>query len=163
HPVADVEHPPPGDAVQVDGEVTKAVVDVVVDHRGQQVVGCRHGVEIAGEVEVQPLHGHDLAVSATRRAALDPEGRAHRGLADGDGRALADLAQRVAQADSGRGLAFAQRRGGDGGDDHVLGPGPVTQLVDRGQLDLRDVVPVGLEQVRADAHLGGDVLHGHEL
>ena len=52
------------------------------------------GVHVAGEVQVQPLHGHDLAVAAARGAALDAEGRPHRGLADRDGGALADLAKR---------------------------------------------------------------------
>jgi hypothetical protein len=37
-----------------------AVVDMVVQECRQQVVGQRDRVEIAGEVEVDVLHGHDL-------------------------------------------------------------------------------------------------------
>src|SRR6185295_5469608 len=70
--VVDVEHPPPGDVVRVDTELV-ALVDVVVDHRGQQVVGRRDGVHVAGQVQVERLHGDNLAVPAAGRAALDAE------------------------------------------------------------------------------------------
>ena len=38
-----------------------ALLDGVVDHGGQQVVGGTDGVDVAGKVEVDVLHGHDLA------------------------------------------------------------------------------------------------------
>ena len=60
-----------------------ALVQVVVDHRGEQVVRRRDGVEVAGEVQVELLHRQDLAVAAAGGAALDAERRAHRRLADG--------------------------------------------------------------------------------
>jgi len=47
-----------------------------VDHRREQVVRRRDRVQIAGEVEVQVLHRHDLRVTASRRSALDTEHRA---------------------------------------------------------------------------------------
>ena len=46
-----------------------AVVDVVVDGGRQQVMGLADGSEVAGEVKVDVLHGHDLGVTAARRAA----------------------------------------------------------------------------------------------
>jgi hypothetical protein len=52
-------------------------------------------------------------------------------------------------------LTFAERRGCDRGDDHVLGLRAVRQLGDRVQLDLRDVLAVVLEQARLDAHVLG--------
>src|SRR5256885_1111840 len=159
NPGADVQHSAPRDAVQVDRKLAQVVVDVVVDHRGQQVVGRGHGVEVAGQVEVEALHGHDLAVAATRGAAFDAERRAHRRLADGDDGALADVAERIAQADRRRRLAFAKRCRRNGRDDDVLRLRAVLQLIDRLELDLGDVVAVRLEQVRADAHSGRDVRH----
>ena len=39
----------------------------------EQIVGDTNGVEVAGEVEVDVLHGHDLGVAAAGRAALDAE------------------------------------------------------------------------------------------
>ncbi len=41
-----------------------------------QVVGRADGVDVAGQVEVELLHGDDLAVAAAGRAALDAEDRA---------------------------------------------------------------------------------------
>src|SRR5207253_11408511 len=87
------------------------------------------------------------------------EGRAHRGLPDRDDRAFADVAQRVTETDRGRGLAFAEWGGRDGRDHDVLCLGLGAQLVDRVELDLRHVVAVWLEQVRADPHLGSDLRH----
>ena len=119
--VVDVEHAPPGDVVRVDvGRV--ALVEVVVQHRGEQVVRRRDRVEVTGEVQVEDLHRYDLAVAAARGAALDPEGRAHGRLADRDRGPLADVRERLAEPDRGGGLALTQRRGGDRGDDDVLRP-----------------------------------------
>jgi hypothetical protein len=119
-------------------------------------------VEVAREVQVEDLHRHDLAVAAARRPALDPEGRAHRRLADRHRRPLSDVGERLPEADRGGGLALAERGGGDGGDHDVLGPAPVGQLVDRRKLDLGDVLAVGLHEVGPDAHALGDVAQGLE-
>jgi hypothetical protein len=154
--IVDVEHPAPRDVVEVEAERV-ALVEVVVQDRGQQVVRRGDGVEVAGEVEVQQLHGDHLAVAAAGRAALDPERRAHRRLADGDRRLLADVAERLAQPDRRGRLALAQRGRGDGGDHHVARPRPIGQLLDGVELHLGHRVAVGLEQVRPDAHLRRDV------
>ena len=63
-----------------------AVVDVVVQHRGQQVVGQLDGVEVAGEVEVDVLHRHHLGVAAAGRTAFHAEARAQRRLAQAHAR-----------------------------------------------------------------------------
>jgi hypothetical protein len=134
-----------------------ALLHVVVDHRRQEVVGGGDGVHVAGEVQVQRLHGDDLAVAAAGGAALDPERRPHGRLADGDGRPPADVTEGLTEADRGGGLPLAQRCGRDRRDDDVPGGGDVGELFDRLELDLGDVVAVGLEEVLADAHLVGDV------
>ena len=60
-----------------------ALLDVVVDEGAQQVVGGGDGVHIAGEVEVDVLHGDNLGIAAAGSTALDAEyrarGRAHAG------------------------------------------------------------------------------------
>ena len=73
--VVHVHHAPPADAAHVDAQRV-AVVDVVVDHRRQQVVGQRDGVEVAGEVQVDVLHRHHLRMAAAGGAALHAEHRA---------------------------------------------------------------------------------------
>ena len=58
-----------------------AVMQVVVDHRGQQVVRARHGVDVAGEVQVDVVGRHHLRAAAARAAALHAEIGAERRLA----------------------------------------------------------------------------------
>ena len=82
-------------------------------------------MHIAGQVKVQPFHRDHLAVAAAGRSAFDAERRAHRRLANRNGRALADVRQRLSEADGRRRLAFAQRRRRDRRDDDVLRLGPV--------------------------------------
>ena len=155
-PVVDVEHAPPGDVVDVEVELV-ALVQMVVDHRRQQVVGGGDRVEVAGEVQVEQLHRDHLAVAAAGGAALDAEGRAHRRLAQADGRLLADVLHRHAETDRRRGLALAERRRRDRGDHDVLGLRSVGELVDRLEPDLGQLVAVRLEQMGPDAHLRGDL------
>ena len=119
-PVVDVEDPSPGDVVEVEAELV-AVVEVIVDHRRQQVVRRGHGVEVTGEVQVEQLHRDHLAVAAAGGATLDPERRAHRRLAERDHGVLVDVLHRLAEPDRGGGLALAERCRRDRGDHHVLG------------------------------------------
>ena len=53
-----------------------------VDRRRNQVVRRSDGVDVAGQVQVEVLHRHHLAVAAAGRTAFDAEGRPLRGLAD---------------------------------------------------------------------------------
>ena len=87
--VVHVDRAPPADAQRVD-LVRVAVQDRGVEHRREQVVGGADRVDVAGEVEVEVLHRHDLGHAAAGRAALDAEHRAERRLAQAGDRALAD-------------------------------------------------------------------------
>ena len=82
-PVADVDDARPEDPVRVDPERV-LVVEAVVEERAGEVVRGADGVDVAGQVEVEVLHRDDLAVAAAGRAALDPEDRPERRLADVD-------------------------------------------------------------------------------
>ena len=140
----------PGDAANVEaGRI--AVVDVVVDHRREQVVRERDRGEVAGEVEVDVLHRHDLRVAAAGRAALHAEDRAERGLAQADDRFLADAVQRIAEPDRHRRLAFARRSGGDGGDEDQLAVLLALELRAVVERDLGLVMAEGLEMLLRDA------------
>ena len=155
-PVVDVEHPLPGDLVQVDAELV-AHVQVVVQHRGELVVRRGDRVHVAGQVQVQQLERHRLAVAAAGRAALDAERRAHRRLADRDRGPPADVPERLAEADRGGGLALAERGRRDRGDDDVLGRGLVGELFDGLEVDLGDVLAVQFGQPRGDADVLSDL------
>ena len=90
--------------------------EVRLEHRGEQVVRGADRVDVAGEVEVQVLHRHDLRVAAARGAALDPEDRPERGLAQAEHRLAADVAEALRERDRGRRLALAGLRRRDRGD-----------------------------------------------
>ncbi len=158
-PLVDVHDPAPRDVVHVQAQFV-AVEQVGVKHGRAHVVGRGDRMHVAGQVEVEQFHRHDLAVAATCCATFDPEGRAHRRLADGDRGLLADVAEALAKADGGCGLALAERCGSDGRDHHVLGFGAVGHPTDGFQLDLGGTFAVLLEAVGGDAGFGGDVGEG---
>ncbi len=144
-PVVEVHDPLPADAADVDAELV-AVVDVVVDQRREQVVRGREGGEVAGEVQVDVVHRDDLGVAAAGRAALHPEHRSHRRLAQAGHRLVAEAVQRVGEPDGGRGLALAGGRGGE-----------------RGHQDQPPRRPVGQGREVAQVHLGLGVPVGHQV
>jgi hypothetical protein len=92
HAVVDVHDAAPRDAVGVEAEAVLQQ-DRGVDVRGDEVVGRRHGVDVARQVEVELLHRDDLAVAAAGGAALDAEERAHGGLAEAREDLLAELGE----------------------------------------------------------------------
>ena len=151
--IVHVHHPAPGDPARVEAELV-APVEVVVDQRGEQVVGGADRVEIAGEVEVDVLHRHDLGVAAAGRPALHAEAGAERGLAQADRRALADPVEAVAEADGGGGLAFAGRRRGDRGDQHELAVRPLAELLEIVEAHLGLVAAVWRQRIAGDAEAG---------
>ena len=145
----------PGDLLDIDAQGI-ALLDMVVQHGGHQVVRRADGVEVAGEVEVDVLHGHHLGPAAAGRTALDAEHRAQGGLTQGDHGLLAQLPQAVRQPYGGGGLALARRGGGDGGDQDqlaVLSLGLVEQLV----VHLCLVVAVHLQVLLVHARRGRDL------
>ena len=153
-PVVHVDDAAPRDAAGVDVELV-APIDVIVDQRREQIVGGADGVEIAGEMEVDVLHRHDLGIAAAGRAALHAEAGAEARLAQADERLLADVIERIAEADGGRGLAFAGRGRRDGGDEDQLAVGPAGERGDIVERDLRLVVAVGQDILRRNAELVG--------
>ena len=54
--------------------VDNVAVGGVVHHRRQQVVSRFDGMEIAGEMQIDVLHGHDLGITAAGGAAFHAEG-----------------------------------------------------------------------------------------
>ena len=113
--VVHVDDALPSDALDVDAERV-ALLDVVIQHGSEQVVGSTDGMEVAGEMKVDILHGDDLGVSTAGGTALDTEDRAERGLAQRDSALDAAATQSVGQTDGRRGLALARGRWVDGSD-----------------------------------------------
>src|SRR5829696_5948936 len=157
-----VHHPSPGNALQLEVEGV-ALVEVVVDHGGELVVGLGDRVDVTGEVQIERLHRHDLAVAAAGGTALDTEHRAHRGLAHRHRRRLADVLEGLPEAYGGRRLSLTQRGWRYGGDHHVFGLRPVGELFDGVEFYLGYAFSVGLQEMLTDAYLGGYLVQRPEL
>ena len=160
--VVHVEAAPPRHAPRIDAERI-APVDVVVDHRGEQVVGGGDGVEVAGEVQVDLVHRHHLGVAAAGRAALHAEAGAQRRFAQADHRPRADAVQRIAESHRRRRLALARWRRADAGHQHQCAIGLAFERLDEAGANLRLVATVWLERVVGDVQLGSDLRDRTEL
>ena len=65
-------------------------------------------MKIAGKMQVDVLHRHDLRIAAAGRAAFHAEGRTERRLANAQHRLFADVIERIGKPDRRRRLAFAR-------------------------------------------------------
>jgi hypothetical protein len=144
-PVVHVDRALPAHLVDVDPQLVP-LVDVVVQHRRDEVVRRGQRVDVAREVEVDVLHREHLGVAAAGGPALDPEHRPERRLADGDQRVLAVLVERLAEPDRGDRLSLAHRRRRHPGheDQFVVGLA-LGDPVDGVEFDLRLVLAEQLE------------------
>ena len=147
--VVGVEHALPRHAAHVDVELV-AVVDVVVDEGREQVVGRGDRGEVAGEVQVDVGHRHDLAPAAAGRTALHAEDGSHGRLAQAGDRAVAQAVERVGEPDGGGRLALARRGRGQRRDQDQLAEGAVGQGGEVADVDLRLVVAVGHQVLLGD-------------
>ncbi len=154
-----VEHAAPDDAALVYAQRV-AEMQVVVEHRGQEVVGGGDDVEVAVEMQVDLLHRRDLGIAAAGAAALDAEAGAHGRFAQADDGSLAEAIEGVGQADAGGGLAFAGRGGVDGRDEDQLAGGGIGEPPVEVETDLGLGLAEELEVFLLNAQLGGDGLDG---
>ena len=118
--VVHVDDALPGDALDVNTELV-ALLNMVVEHSSQQVVGGTNSMEVTGKVQVDVLHGDDLRPAAAGGTALDAKDGAERRLAQGHSALDAATAQAIGQTDGRSGLALAGGRGVDGGHEDELG------------------------------------------
>lgn len=87
--VVHVDDALPGDALNIDAELV-ALLNMVVEHGGQQVVGGTDSVEVSGKVQVDVLHGDDLAQPPPAAPPFTPK----TGPSEGSRRATALLTPR---------------------------------------------------------------------
>ena len=147
--VVDVDAAPPRDRERIDPQLV-AVQQMSLEHRREEVVRGADRVDVAGEVEVEVLHRHDLGVAGTGRAALDPEHGPERRLAQAEDGVAADRAEALGERDGGRRLALAELRRRDRGDTNELAVGPGGESLEHRERDLRLVLPVRVELARLE-------------
>ena len=134
------------------------MLEVVVEHGGQEVVRLADRVHVTDEVQVDILSGNDLCFPAAGAAALDTEVGAEGGFADADGCVMSERAEGVAQADGGGGLPFAGGGGAHGGDQDQAAVGLILAFLQLGKWDLGDEVPVWEDDFRVQAESDRDLL-----
>ena len=150
--VVEVQTPPPYHFLYVQ---RVAEFDVVVDERGEQVVGGSHGMEIAREMQVDVLHGDYLCIPSAARAALDAEHRPERRLAQGKARVEPYPAHSVRKTYAHRGLSLSQGSGVHCGDEYELRTArPGGQGNFRLEFSVRFDLVRGVSQTRSDLRYG---------
>ena len=85
------------------------LLNMIIKHSGKQIIRRSNRVKISCEMKVQIFHRHNLGVTASRRAALNPETRAKRRFPKRDDRPLTKLRQRLSQTYRRRRLSFSGR------------------------------------------------------
>ena len=127
------------------------MIDVIVDEGGEYIVRKSDRPEVAGKMQIDIFHRHDLGVPATRRAALHAEHRPECGLAQADHCLLADVIERIPEAHRHRGLALPRRRRGNRGDEDEPPVRAAFQACEIFERHLRLVTAKGLERVLRNA------------
>ena len=117
----------PSDLLDVNAKAV-ALLNMVVKHCCKQIVCRTDCVKIAGEVQVDILHGNNLSVSAACGTALYSENRAERRLAESNRTFLTDSCKTICKAYRGGSFTFACRGRIDGGNKHKLAVCPVAIL-----------------------------------
>ena len=147
----------PDDLGEIQPELI-ALVDMVVDHGGKQIVRRADRMEIAGEVQVDILHRNDLRIASARRAALDAEHGTETRLTQSGDRAFSETGKRVRKPDRGGRFAFARggRRDRGDKDQFAVASGNIFRI------DLCLVSAVRLDGVRRNARFFGDFADGKQ-
>ena len=154
--IVHVHDPPPEDAAGIDPELI-AEIDVVVEHRREQVVGRRDGVEVSGEVQVDPLTGNDLSPAAAGSAPLHPERGAQGRLAQRQANGLTEAGETLGQPDAGGRLSLAGLRRRDRrNENQAIRRRPWARSSQDRRVDLGDVGPVGPQVSGAESQPFGD-------
>ena len=89
--VVHIDHATPQHTFRIDVQLV-ALVDMVIEHGGEQVIRRTDGVKVAGEVQVDVFHRQNLGIAAACRAAFNTKHRTQRRLAQGNNRVFADMA-----------------------------------------------------------------------
>ena len=121
------------------------------------------GMHVAGKMQVDVFHRHDLRMTAAGRPAFHAETRTERRFADADHGVLADPVQPVAEPDGRRRLAFAGGGRGDRGNEDQLAARPVCEIVQKAVIDLGLVRAILMQGVGRDIELCADIGNGKKL
>ena len=141
--IVHVQRAGPEDVVDVDAQLV-AVVDVRVEHRGEQVVRGADRVDVAVEVKVDLLGRQHLREAAAGGPALEAEHRPERRLPQRRDGLAPDPREALGKANRGHRLPLAVTGRRDGGDENQFAPGlpRASRPVEQFEAELGGVLPV---------------------
>ena len=139
-----------------------SLLDVVVEHCGQQIVSCPDGMEVTGKMKVDIFHGNHLRIPAAGCTAFDPEYRAERGLSQGNCHILTDTLQPIRQADGRGGFSLPCRGRCYGSNQYQLPVFPIA-LTQQGLIDFCFVTPLLFQILLINMRPCGDLPDGAKL
>jgi hypothetical protein len=96
------------------------LMNVVIQHSRQQVIGGGDGMEISGKMKIQFIHRNHLGITAPGSSSLNAKTWTKRRLSQCDDRFLPQLIHRLAKTDGGRRLPFPCRGRIDGSHQNQL-------------------------------------------
>ena len=146
----------PGNAARIQAKFI-APIDVVIQHRRQQIIGAGDGVEIPGEMQIDIFHRQHLRITAAGRPTLHAKAGTKGWFAQADHGARAERIQRITKTNGGGGFALTSRGWVDAGDQHQGAIRAVCLGADEIQPDLGLVFAVGFQRIGRNAGPRGDI------
>ncbi len=132
-----------------------------VNRGGQEVVGRCDGVDVTSQVQIELIHGDNLAVATAGGTTLDAKGGTLAGLAHVGKGDTADMgAQSLGQTHGCGGLAFSERCRGDASHHNVAAITAVGKALEKAEVDLGLVGAIGFQLRGGDTDLLGDLCDG---
>ena len=95
-------------------------MQMIVEECCGKIVRGADRMNVTGEMQVELFHGDDLAIAATRGAALDTEHWSEARLSNGNGGAMTDLVESLRETNGGGGLPLTEWCWADRSDHNVL-------------------------------------------
>ncbi len=103
--VIHIEDSPPEYPAGIDVQLV-ALIDMIVNHCRDQVVGAGDSVEVAGEMQVDPVGRQDLAIAAAGGAPFHPQAGTEGRFAQRQADRFAQLGKRLPESNCRGGFAF---------------------------------------------------------
>ena len=157
--IVHVHNPAPGDLAGIQTQGV-AVMDMVIDHGRQQVVGCGNGMHITGKMQVDVIHRYNLGITAAGCTALNTEDRSQGRFPQSYYGLLAHFVQSLGQANAGSGFAFASWGGSNGRNQDQFPIGFVLQAFQHIQGDFGFVVAILYQLFRQDSQAVSNLADG---
>ena len=140
-----------------------ALLQMVVNHSAQKVVGCGDGMHITGKVKVNILHGDNLGVSAAGSSAFYAEYRSQGRLTQSDHCVFADAVHSLSQTYRGGGFALTSRSRVDGGYQNQLAIFAVFQTGENLLRQFSLVAAVRLQLLGQNTQTAGNLRDGQHM